>query len=220
MTTNKTPKDKMIDNLKINYEQILIKYLNERSYSENQIKNWIDNILSDAKVFSIKNYPDYDIFLHCFIAQKNVYFNSNDKHISKTKTDSSGVALFISENIFCELRFFIFKHYTLDYSINSFESDIIGKGNELIFKYLADRQKYNRGKNNDYINKINNEHVDYIENLNSKLRCFVVSYIFQTPLFGLYYFNYISHGKNIYKTLLQSYQNDSLLMIHNIFFFK
>ena len=219
MTTNKTQKDKIIDDLKINYQQILFKYLDDRPYNENKIKNWIDNILSDAKDFSIKNYPDYDIFLYCFIAQKNVYFNSNDRHISLPKTDGSGVAIFKSDNIYSELRFFFFIHYTLDYSLNSFESEIITKGNELMIKYLEDR-KYNQKKNDSYIENINKEHIDYILSLNNKLRSFGISYIFQTPIKGKYYFNYISHGKDIYKTMFQSYQNDSLLMTHNIFFFK
>ena len=175
-TTNKTPREIMIDNLKINYEKILIKYLDGRSYNENKIKNWIDNILSHAKDFSIKNYPDYDIFLYCFIAQKNICFYSNDGNISITKTDWSGIAIFRSDNINCELRFFIYKHYTLDYSINSFESEIFTKGNELMIINLEDN-KYNTEKNDSYIKKINNEHVDYIVSLNNKLRCYVVSYI-------------------------------------------
>ena len=219
MTKKKSQKDKMIDDLKINCQQILIKHLDDRTYNENKIKNWIDNILSDAKDFSIKKYPDYDIFLHCFISQINVYFNANAASISIYKTDGLGVAIFKSDNIFCELRFFIFKHYTLDYSINSFESEIIIKGNELMIKYLEDR-KYNQEKNDSYIQNINKEHVDYIVSIKNKLRLFEVSYIFQTPIKGKYYFNYISHGKDIYKTMFQSYQNDSLLMTHNTFFFK
>ena len=219
MTTNKTSKDKMIDDLKTNYQRILIKHLDDRTYNENKIKNWIDNILSDAKEFAIKNYSDFDIFLFCFIAQRNVYFNSNDKHISITETDGSGMTLFRSDNIYCEFRFFIFKHYTLDYSLNTFESEIIRKGNELMIKYLEDR-KYNQEKNDSYIQNINKEYLDYVLTINNKLRCFEASYIFQTPIKGKYYFNYTSHGKDIYKTIFQSYQNDSLLMTLDIFFFK
>ena len=37
------------------------------------------------------------------------------------------MTLFRSDNIYCEFRFFIFKHYTLDYSLNTFESEIIRK---------------------------------------------------------------------------------------------
>jgi len=219
MTIKDISKDKMIDDLKKNYQQTLIKHLDDRTYNEDNIKTWINYILSDAKKFSIKNYPDYDIFLYCFISQRNVYFNSNDRYISTPKTDGNGSTSFRNDNIYCQLKFFIFKHYPLEYSLNTFESEIIAKGNELMIKYLEDR-KYNPEKNDNYIENINKEHFDYILSINNKLKCFAITYIFQIPIKGKYYFNYTIHGKDIYKTMFQSYQNGSLLMTHDVFFFK
>ena len=214
-----TAKDKILADLKVSFNDILIKHLDDRSYNESKIKTWVENILSDAKEVATKSYPDYDIFLYCFIAQRNVYFNSNERHISITETDGSDYANFKNDNIYCTLKYFAFKHYKLDYSLNAFDSDIVSKGNKLMIKYLEDR-KYNNEKNDNYINNINIEHIDYILKINNKLRCITTTYIFQSPIKGKYYFNYLVSGKDICKTLFQSYQNDSLLCTHTTFFFK
>ena len=161
----------------------------------------------------------YKVFLFCFITDRNVSFNSNDRHISVVNTDGSGYANFKSDDIYCDLIYFPFKKYNLDYNLDTFESDILTYGNDTMVKYLEDR-KYNSDKNKNYIDNINIEHFDYILKIFNKLRCFATTYIFQTPIKGKYYFNYIIYGKNIYKTMFQSYQNDSLFCIHNTFFFK
>jgi len=49
MTIKDISKDKMIDDLKKNYQQTLIKHLDDRTYNEDNIKTWINYILSDAK---------------------------------------------------------------------------------------------------------------------------------------------------------------------------
>jgi len=217
--TNKNLKEKILDDLGVNFKNILSKHLDDRAYNENKIKTWIDNILFDSRDYFINKYSDYDIFLFCFISQKNVYFNVNIRQIFLEKTDGSNWVNFKSDNIYCVLFFFFYKHYTLDYNLQGSESDIIKKGNELIVKYLEDR-KYNPDKNVDYINNINIEHFDYLIKKNNKLRAFATTFIFENPIKGKYDFNYLSHGKDVYKTMFQSYQNDSLLCTHDIFFFK
>jgi hypothetical protein len=86
-------------------------------------------------------------------------------------------------------------------------------------KHLEDRE-YNADKNGDYINSINNEHLDYIVKKNNLLRCFSDTKIIQTPIKGQYHFNYLCHGKDIYRAIFQSYQNNSLICTHDVFFFK
>ena len=73
------PINKQINNdLQKEYKAILEKHLSGRAIKEDKINFWIDNILSDAKEYFIKKYPDYDLFLFCFICQNNVYFYSNN----------------------------------------------------------------------------------------------------------------------------------------------
>ena len=214
-----TQKNVMHDYLEENFKKILNKYLDDRTYNENKIKNWIKDILLDAKEFSKKAYPDYDIFIYCFIAQRNVDCNSVSNQILIIETDGGYLTDFKNDSIYCELRYFYFKHYQLDYSLDTFESDIILKANELMVKYLEDR-KFNHDKNIGYINNIKNEYLDYIWSINNKLRCMAIIYIFKTPIKGKYYFDYLAYGKDIYKTLFHCYQNDSLLCLNETFFFR
>ena len=217
--TNKSIKDNIFADLRDNFKKVLNNHLDDRVYNENKIKTWINNILFDTEDYFAKKYPDYDIFLHCFVSQNHVYFNVNVRQIFIEETDGSDWVSFKNDNMFCILYFFFYKRYKLDYNLQGIESDIIKKGNELTVKYLEDR-KYNPDKNVDYINHINIEHIDYILNKKNKSRCFAVTIIFKNPIKGKYDFNYLSHGKDVYKTMFQSYQNESLLCTHDIYFFK
>ena len=207
------------DNLKEYFKKILAKHLDDRAYNETKIKNWADNILSESKEYFIKQFPDYDLFLICFICERNVYFTENCKNISITATDASDFVNFQSDSIYCGLNFFYYKHYILNYNINDFECDIIRKGNETLLKHLEDR-KYNVDKIGSYNENINKEHMDYIVGKCNKLRSYCINKIFQNPIKGKYYFNYLSHGKDIHRAIFQSYQNDELICTHDIFFFK
>jgi len=51
------------------YKKILEKHLSGRTIKEDKINSWMDNILSDAKEYFIKNYPNYDLFLFFLLAQ-------------------------------------------------------------------------------------------------------------------------------------------------------
>ena len=82
------PINKKISNdLKNEYKTILEKHLSGRVIKEDKLNSWIDNIFSDAKEYFIKKYPDYDLFLFCFVCPRNVYFYSDTYSISKIAID-------------------------------------------------------------------------------------------------------------------------------------
>ena len=173
----------------------------------------------DSKEYFIKKYPDYDLFLLCLICDRNVYFKEDCYQISVLETDAGDFVDFQTEYLFCTLDFFYFRHYDLDYVLTDIESDIIKKGNEILLKYLEDR-KYNADKISNYNNSINDEHNLYILEKCNKLRSYTFTKIFKNPIEGKYDYNYLIHGKDIYRAIFQSYQNNSLLCTHDIFFFK
>ena len=219
MTLDKSIKDIIGDDLKQSFKSILLKYLDDRTYNEKKIRNWTSNILLDCKEYFIKKYNDYDLFLICFICERNVYYREGCRSISIIKTDGSDSADLQTEYLYCAINFFYYKHYNLDYSITDFEADIIKKGSDILFKHLENR-KYNYDKLDNYNNNINTEHNDYILEKCNKLRCFTINRIFDNPIKGKFDFNYLSYGKDIYRTIFQSYQNDSLICNHDVFFFK
>ncbi len=207
------------NDLKIEFKNILIKYLDDRIFKEDKINSWMNEILKDAKEYFIKKYPDYDIFLHCYICSKTVYFSSKVSSISINDIDWSDCVTFYTDNLFSTIYFFFFKHYDLNYSLEEFENQIIQKGNELLEKYL-DGRKYDKDQVTTYNNNIINEHSEYIVEKNNQLRAMLLSEIYQKPLQGKYFFKYLVHGKNICSKIIQTYTTDNLTCCHYIFFFK
>ena len=213
------PINKQIDNdLQKEYKAILEKHLSGRVIKEDKINFWIDNILSDAKEYFIKKYPDYDLFLFCYVCQRNVYFYCNKYSISKKDIDWIDSVNLQTNDLYCLLYFFYYKHYNLDYQIETYENEIIQKGSDILKKYLQDR-KYGKECTN-YNKYINNEYCDFVFTKSNQLRCLFLSFIYQNPIQGKYYFKYLSHGKNIYSKFVQTYENDSLNCCHYLFFFK
>ena len=116
--------DNITDDLKEYFKEILVKHLDDRAYNETKIKNWTDNILLECKEYFIKKYPDYDLFLYCFVYERNVYFKDYNYRISIQNVDNSDSIYFFTNNLFSNIRFF-YKHYTLDYALTKFEASII-----------------------------------------------------------------------------------------------
>ena len=219
-SVSETPiKDKIRTDLKDYFKTILIKHLEDRMYNESKIKNWVDNILLECKEYFIKQYPDYDLFLICAIYEKSVYFTEDCYHLCIAAIDASDFVDFYTDSLYSCLNFFCYKHYFLYYNLNDYESDIIRKGNETLLKYLEGRN-YNTEKLRSYNNNINKEHMNYILEKCNKLRSYCINRIFQSPIKGKYYFKYLSHGKDIYRAIFQSYQNEAIICTHDIFFFK
>ena len=211
-------RDKILEDLKKEYKKILINNLDEREYKDDKIKTWVNNILIEAKNYFIKKYDGYDIFLFCLVSEKGVNFRQITNSVGINNSDSAYFVDFETNTLYVVLNFFFFKHYTLDYSLEEIECDIIRKGNEILSKYLEDR-KYVLEKITNYNSVINNEHINYILEKVNKLRCFTLNRIFQNPI-KRYYYNYLIHGKEIYSKIFQTYSNDSLTCCHEVFFFK
>ena len=212
-------KNIILNDLKSYFKTILVKHLDDRAFNENKIKNWADNILLDCKEYFIKKYPDYDLFLQCFICDRNVTYKGTNYSISVIETDGNDSTDFETDNLYSNIDFCFYRHYNLDYSLTDFEADIIKKGNDILFKYLEDR-KFNYDKMVNYNKNINEEHNNYIFEKCNTLRSFTINRIFENPIKGKYNFYYLSHGKDIYRAIFQNYQNDSLVCSHDLFFFK
>ena len=210
---------KIVEDLKKNYKDILIKHLDERKFKEEKIYSWMNNILIDAKEYFITKYPDYDIFLYVYICPKNVYFSSNYTSISIQTTDSLGSVNLSTDELYSILYFFFFKNYNLDYSLEESENVIIKKGNDILIKYLEER-KYNYDKCIIFNKSINDEHIKLILEKENKCRCYILNEIYQNPIQNNYYFKYLIKGKEIYSKIIQTYSNDSLTCCHYVFFFK
>ena len=201
------------------FKDILIKYLDDRTFNENKVKRWINNILEDAKNYFINKYPNYDLFLQCNIYEKNVYFRGHNYSISVVDTDLCDNVSFGGENLYSVLYFLAFKSYNLSYSLNEYEDEIIRKGNDILMKYLEDR-KFDYDKCTNYNYNIDDEHCNFILEKEKYSRCHFISEIFQNPIKGKFFYNYFCHGKNIYSKIIQTYSNDSLTCYHYVFFFK
>ena len=68
----------------------------------------------------------------------------------------------------------------MTYSLDEYD-EIIQKGNEIIEKYLEGR-KYNYEKLPNYINGINDEHIDFILTKIKGSRCFILNEIYKNPI--------------------------------------
>ena len=201
------------------YKEILKIHLEGRPFKEEKVKSWLNNILEDAKTYFIKKYTNYDIFLFVQIRSNDLYYRSNADAILLQNSDAHDFADYYNDFLYCILRFFFYKHYDLDYSIENYEDEIIQKTNEILKKYLEDRKfiRENAEKNN--LN-INSEIVNFILDKEKYLRIFTINKIYKKPLTGKYFFKYYSYGKNIYSKIIQTYENEDLECIHFLFFFK
>ena len=216
--SSELPKNKQMTNdLKEEYKNILEKHLDGRTIKEDKITSWMNNILEDAKEYFVKKYQDYDLFLYVYVCPRTVYFYSYTSSISVTNTDWSDSVTFITDSLYSCLYFFFYKHYELKYEIKE-ENEIAKKGNEILRKYLQER-KY--GKECDKYNQyINNEYSSFVINKVKNPRCYLLGEIYENLEGSKYYYNYLSHGKNIISKIIQTYDNDSLTCFFNIFFFK
>ena len=212
-------KEKINDDLKNVYKDILIKHLDERTLKEDKINYWMNNILTDAKQYFINKYPKYDLFLYIYICPRDVYFRSYNSSISLIDSDWNNSVDLQTPNLYSVLYFFYYLHFDLKYSLDEFENEIILKGNEILGKYL-DERKYNHDKVTNYNKNINDEHLNFIVKKDNSLKCFCLNEIYQNPIKSKYYFKYLSYGKDIYSKLYQTYVNDSLTCCHILFFFK
>ena len=87
-------------------------------------------------------------------------------------------------------------------------------------KYLQGKKTFEE-ECDDYNNDINSEHINFIlSKEKNTLRCYFINEIFQNPIQGKYYFKYLSYGKQLYSKIFQTYENDSLISYHSVFFFK
>ena len=142
--TQNTPeiskKDEIINDLKKEYKQILINYLDEREFKDEKIKLWVNNILNEAKNYFTRKYMDYDLFLFCLVSEKGVFFRQNAMYAGIQDTDKSSFVDFETDSLYVFLNFFFFEHYNLSYSIEESESEIIRFGQEIlnnaIIKYI------------------------------------------------------------------------------------
>ena len=62
VTSDESLKDAILSDLRENYKTIIIKHLDGRTFNQDKIGTWVDNILIDAKDYFIKKYPNYDLF--------------------------------------------------------------------------------------------------------------------------------------------------------------
>ena len=201
------------------YKEILKIHLEGRTFKEEKVKSWLNNILIDAKDYFVKKYPNYDLFLFAHIISQNLFYLSNSDGILSNASDAHNFVYYSNEFFYCILRFVFYKHYDLNYSIENYEDEIIQKTNEILKKYLEDRKfiKENAEKNN--LN-INSEIANFIIDKEKYLRVFIINKIYKKPLLGKFCFKYLSHGKNIYSKIIQTYENDDLECINYVFFFR
>ena len=212
-------KDQIKEDLIQKYKEILKIHLDGRAFKEDKVKFWLNNILTDAKEYFIKKYPNYDIFLFTQICDGQIYYRSNSNAILVTKTDAHDFADYKSDDFYCILRFAFMKHYNLDYNIEEYEDAIIQKGDEILRKYLEDRKFIHENADDNNI-RINDEYVNFILEKEKYLRVFVISKIYKKPVPGKYYFKYLCHGKDIYTKIIQTYDNENLECVHFLFFLK
>ena len=212
-------KEKIKSDLTEKYKEILKIHLEGRTFKEEKVKSWLNNILIDAKDYFVKKYPNYDLFLFAHIISQNLFYLSNSDGILSNASDAHNFVYYSNEFFYCILRFVFYKHYDLNYSIENYEDEIIQKTNEILKKYLEDRKfiKENAEKNN--LN-INSEIANFIIDKEKYLRVFIINKIYKKPLLGKFCFKYLSHGKNIYSKIIQTYDNDDLQCINYVFFFR
>ena len=147
------------------------------------------------------------------------FYSSHDS-ISNHNTDLNCYVVFSTDTIYSRINYFCYKHVELNYYPEKYENEIIQKGNEIMRKYLQGKKTFEE-ECDDYNNDINSEHINFILSKEKNiLRCYFINEIFQNPIQGKYYFKYLSYGKQLYSKIFQTYENDSLISYHSVFFFK
>ena len=166
--SDKIIKDKMEDDLKKVYKELLKKYLEDKLLEKDSVNSSIDNILIEAKEYFIKKYPDYDLFLYIFIYPRKTDFRVNSRCISLVNSDSSKYIDFQNKHLHSVFFFFFYKHTNLNYNLDEFENEIIQKGNEILKKYL-DIKNYDRNFLEHYNTIVNSENITFILTKEKKL---------------------------------------------------
>ena len=212
-------KDEMNNDLKKKFKEILIKYLDDRTFKEEKVKSWTNNILNEAKEYFVSKYPGYNLFLLNSIYPRNIIFRSKAGSISVPNSDYPDFADFSNEGLYCILYYFFYKNYNLEYYLDDYESEIIQKGYEILEKHL-DGRKFDYEKIFNYNNNIIDDLINYILEKEKNLRCFCFNEIYKNPITAKYFFKYLSYGKQIYSKIFFNYTNDSLICRNSIYFFK
>ena len=201
------------------YKEILKNNWEGRTLKDGKINSWLNKILIDAKEYFIEKYPNYDIFIFVQIVPDVIDYLSNANSIYIAKTDGFSFADYQTDEFYCLLRFMFFVHYDLDYSIEEYEDEIIQKGDEILRKYLEDRE-YIEENVKQYNLSINEEFVNFILTKENSLRVCTINKIYKKPIEGKYFFKYLCHGKNVNSKIMQTYENNNLRCVHFTFFFK
>ena len=216
---SKTDKASILKDLKKQYKELLTKHLNKKTFNKDEAKSWLNTILTEARDYFTKKYPNYAIFLFNYIKPRTVNIKGLCNSISSTKTDICDFVDLKTDNLYSVLYFFPYMDYKLSYSLDDFEDEIIQNGNEILKKYL-DNVKYESSKMQTIINNINDDHIDFILEKESNLRAFFLTEIYENPIKEKYFFKYLSYGKDINTKIYQTYINESLTSCHYVFFFK
>ncbi len=213
-------KEQIVKDLEQTFKDILSKHLTGREINEDSIYSWMDNILIDSKEYFRQKYPDYDLFIKIFISPINMNFYSSHNSISNQNTDLNSYVVFTTGTIYSRINYFCYKHVELKFDLENYENEIIQKGNEIMRKHLRGEKTFGE-ECDDYNDYINSEHINFIlSKEKNDLRCYFINEIFKNPIQGKYYFKYLSHGKQIYSKIFQTYENDSLISCHSVFLFK
>ena len=127
-TVSEIPINKQITNdLQTAFKVILEKYLDGRTVKEDKIDSWMDGVLTDAKEYFIKKYPQYDLFLDVYVYPRNVYFYAKSISISLPNIDWCDSVEFMTDNLYSLLYFFFYKPVELNYELQRYENILIQK---------------------------------------------------------------------------------------------
>ena len=202
------------------YNEILIKHLDFRDLNEDKVNSCMKNILVEAKEYFIQKYPDYDLILYNYICP--IYFslisNFSSFSIVNSKINKINFVSFKTDSLYSILYFFFYKHSNINYELD-FEKEIIGKGNEILRKYLEGR-KYNNNKLFNYNKSINDEYIDFILKRQNNLMCFYLNGIYKNPIESKFFFKYMIYGRDTYSKIFHNYVNDALTSYGVLFFLK
>ena len=81
------------------YKEILKIHLEGRTFKEEKVKSWLNNILIDAKDYFVQKYPNYDLFLFAHIISQNLFYLSNSDGILSNTSDAH-ISFIILMNFF------------------------------------------------------------------------------------------------------------------------
>ena len=99
-------KDEITNDLKKEFKKIIDNHLDGRTYKDDKIKIWVNNIITEAKEYFIKKYPSYDLFLFCLVSEKGVYYRQNSTYAAVIKSNDDNFADLETDYLYVTLRFF------------------------------------------------------------------------------------------------------------------